>query len=251
MSEKTYTDIANDYDLSLQEMPYRRHVEEYSTLKGVGDIQGLRVLDMACGTGHYTRRMREKGAAYVMGVDVSPGMVEVARRAEETTPLGNIEYVVRDAGNLGELGTFDLAIGVYLLHYATSEEHLHNICKGVARNLKPGGRFFTYVMGPTMCTTPDYYLPYKLKLNLPETLIDGAHYTFAFNMGDNKWSPQFDVYYWSKSFIEQAFEQAGFENIQWQDPEISPEGMEEHGAEFWQRYVDIPHCLFISGTRRA
>jgi SAM-dependent methyltransferase len=194
--------------------------------------------------------MREKGAAYAMGVDISPGMIDVAQRTEEANPLGNIDYVVRDAGEMGDLGTFDLAIGIYLLHYASSKEHIHNICQSVAHNLKPGGRFFTYVLSPALSMTPGYYLSYKLDFELPKTLTDGTHYGFLLNMGD-KWSPPLDVYYWSESFLEQAFEQAGFENIQWQKPEVSSEGIEAYGAEFWQRYLDIPHCLFISGTRRA
>jgi ubiquinone/menaquinone biosynthesis C-methylase UbiE len=41
------------------------------------------VLDLACGEGFYTRRIKQRDAARVVGVDVSQPMIELAR-AEET-----------------------------------------------------------------------------------------------------------------------------------------------------------------------
>ncbi|MDI7277355.1 MAG: class I SAM-dependent methyltransferase [Anaerolineae bacterium] len=53
-------------------------LEEPVTLELIGDVQGLRVLDLGCGTGRYCELLAGRGAE-VVGVDGSPGMLERAR----------------------------------------------------------------------------------------------------------------------------------------------------------------------------
>src|SRR5271168_4896129 len=95
-------------------------IETYSALKLIGDVKGKRVLDVACGEGHFTRMVRNAGAAEVLGVDISERMIDLAREQEARQPLG-IEYRVEDAKTLGgEAGhaDFDLVVAVWLLVYA-------------------------------------------------------------------------------------------------------------------------------------
>jgi toxoflavin synthase len=40
------------------------------------------VLDLACGEGFYTRLLRQTGAGRVVGVDLSAGMIALARQEE-------------------------------------------------------------------------------------------------------------------------------------------------------------------------
>lgn len=58
---------------------YRTAVEAHSFLKVLGDVKGLRVLDLACGNGHYTRIIFERGAKEVDGVDLSSEMIHLAK----------------------------------------------------------------------------------------------------------------------------------------------------------------------------
>ena len=48
----------------------------------IGDVAGKSVVDLACGEGFYTRRIRQAGAKRVLGVDLSEGMIELARKQE-------------------------------------------------------------------------------------------------------------------------------------------------------------------------
>lgn len=58
---------------------------------------------------------RARGAAKITGVDLSPGMIELAREQESRHKLG-IEYLVGDARNLEEChGRVDLVVAAYLL----------------------------------------------------------------------------------------------------------------------------------------
>ena len=68
--------------------PWRELVEDYSFLKLIGDVRGQRVLDVACGEGHFTRMLRRSGAAEVVGIDISQRMIDLAREQETSRPLG-------------------------------------------------------------------------------------------------------------------------------------------------------------------
>lgn len=118
-----YDTFADRYDTTFELVPLRTYVEAHSVLKLVGDVTRQAWLDLACGTGAYTRELRRRGASRVLGVDLSPEMIRVARAAEHEQPSG-VEYQVADVGALGEVGRFDGALGVYLLHYSRWQDHL-------------------------------------------------------------------------------------------------------------------------------
>ena len=73
-----YDSIALAYQRSTQS-PIRRYVEAYSFFQMLGDVRGRTVLDLACGEGFYSRQLRLRGARRVVGVDISPAMIELAR----------------------------------------------------------------------------------------------------------------------------------------------------------------------------
>lgn len=53
----------------------------------LGDVGGLRVLEVACGNGYLARRMARRGA-HVTAVDGSEGMTSCARERERQAPSG-------------------------------------------------------------------------------------------------------------------------------------------------------------------
>src|SRR5437763_15976790 len=136
-----YDQIAGQYKRAKLQ-PWRTHIERYTLLRLVGDLAGKAVLDLACGEGYYTRELRRRGAARVVGVDLSAGMIGLAEAEEARRPLG-VEYRVGDARALDVPGEFDLAFAAYLLNYAHTAEELTQMCRPVARALRPGGRFVT------------------------------------------------------------------------------------------------------------
>ena len=89
------------------------------------------------GKGFYSRLVRERGAARVVGVDLSSGMIGLGIAAEKESPLG-IEYRVGDAKAYQTDERFDIVAAAYLLNYADTEEKLAAMCQTVARSLKPG-----------------------------------------------------------------------------------------------------------------
>lgn len=103
-----------------------------------------RILDMACGTGIVTAGLAERYPdAEVVGLDVSPEMLAVAR---ERIDAGNVRFVERPAAEVTELGTdaFDLVTASYLPKYVDRRR----LARDLRRVVRDGGAVvahdFTY-----------------------------------------------------------------------------------------------------------
>lgn len=246
MSEQ-YDEIADLYHETIQEIPFREHAETVTLFDSLGEVQGQSALDLACGTGYYARLLRQRGAARVVGVDISPEMIRVARSIEQAQPLG-IEYRVADATDLASLGTFDRVVAVYLLSYATSRAHLHAMCRSIAGALVPGGRFVTYTMNPDLDWTPGYYQRYALEIQAPAERADERPYSFTLTIRGQT-TPPIQIRYWTLATLEDALRQAGFTSIRAATARVSEPGLALFGRDYWQPYLDQPHALCLEATR--
>jgi SAM-dependent methyltransferase len=97
-------------------------------------MRGLRVADLGCGFGWFSRWAREAGAAEVLGIDVSEKMLA---RARAETADAAVQYVRGDldALDLPEAG-FDLVHSSLALHYV---EDLGRLFETVHRAIAPCG----------------------------------------------------------------------------------------------------------------
>jgi len=123
-----------------QNQPLGKNVLDPSILHYLGDIRNKSILDVASGAGRLCRFLKSNGASRVVGVDISPSMVEHAK--EEDAKAGiNCEYIQGDALDLKEIGQFDFVTSVNLIHFAETEDQLKAMCRGFYLNLKPGGKY--------------------------------------------------------------------------------------------------------------
>ncbi|MEN8214813.1 MAG: methyltransferase domain-containing protein [Pseudomonadota bacterium] len=217
-------------------------INVYTHLNLIGDVTDKSILDLACGDGLYTR-MFKQSAKYVVGVDISEKMIELARQQEAREPLG-IEYLVRDVLELGEIGHFDLVVAAYLLNYSQTKEQLLKMCQNIYVNLKTGGRFLT--INGNLDMPPEIYpkwQKYGFTKSISGPLEEGTPITLTFTAEGKQFS--FDNYYLSKATYEWALQKAGFKEVYWHQPQVSPEGIEKFGQEFWQDALDYPFNWFI------
>lgn len=78
---------------------------------------GIRVLDVGCGVGRWSRLLAARGAL-VTGVDLSPTMIaQSKRRAAEAGLSGRCRFLVQDCTALDVAGPFDLVLGVTVLQH--------------------------------------------------------------------------------------------------------------------------------------
>lgn len=154
---------------------FRTHLETPSVLTALGELHGMRVLDLGCGSGVYTRLLKQHGASHATGLDISAGMIDHARAQEAADPIG-VDYL---DGTLPDhlAGTFDLVLGVYVLPYATTPAELRELCGTAAAALRPGGRFVTLPIHPGFRPDAVSYARYGFTLAAAEPLADASPVT--------------------------------------------------------------------------
>jgi ubiquinone/menaquinone biosynthesis C-methylase UbiE len=209
----------------------------------IGDPKGMAVLDVACGEGFYTRMIRQRGADRVTGVDLSQGMIELARNQESQYRLG-IDYIVGDARELPASEQYDLVMAAYLLNYARTRQEIQAMCDGIARCLKPGSRFVTVNSSPFLhFPTAPSYRQYGFETSVNGDWKEGAPITWRFHLSDGS----FDIenYYLTIETHEEALREAGFTEIRWHAPQLSDEGLEENDEDFWAAFLDHSPVTFI------
>ena len=111
-----------------------------------GDVNGVRLLDVGCGNGYFAREMARRGAR-VTGIDISPRMIEHARRLERAEALG-VDYVGGDAADLGSAlagERFDVATSCVALQ---DMPNVGRVFHAVRSALLPGGRFVASITHP-------------------------------------------------------------------------------------------------------
>lgn len=141
-----FSAIAKSYDLNNRvhsmgrDQAWRRFA-----VKAAGVKPGERVLDVACGTGDLTEAFaRRSPASEVVGLDFTPGMLEIARektaKRQQHAPAGTtrVSYVEGDAMNLQiPDASFDVvSIAFGIRNVSDPAKALREF----ARVLKPGGR---------------------------------------------------------------------------------------------------------------
>jgi magnesium-protoporphyrin O-methyltransferase len=79
------------------------------------DLRGARVLDAGCGTGAMATELAQRGAQ-VVGVDISPQLIDIAKRRLHPALAGQVDFQSGDMSNPA-LGRFDFALAMDSLIY--------------------------------------------------------------------------------------------------------------------------------------
>jgi SAM-dependent methyltransferase len=137
-------------------------------LARVGVAPGQDVLDVATGTGNVALRVAA-GGAHVVGLDLTPELLEVARRRGEERGL-EVEWVEGDAESLPfDDDRFDRVVSTFGIQFAPRHEI---VARELVRVCRPGGRIglvnwtpdgqigeLLKIVGRYMPAPPDYATP--------------------------------------------------------------------------------------------
>lgn len=120
---------------------YQEEVILPNLLRIVAPRAGMRLIDVACGQGYFSRAFAAAGAD-VLGIDAAPDLVRIAREA-----AGGPRYVVGDAAGLSGIpdASFDRAVVVLALQ---NIEPAAAAIAAAARVLAPGGRLVIVLNHP-------------------------------------------------------------------------------------------------------
>jgi len=237
-----YDPIAEQYRRAKQQ-PWRAHIESFTLMNLIGDPAGQSVIDIACGEGFYTRLIRQRGAGRVTGVDLSEQMIALARDSEAEQGLG-IDYAVGDARTLPAHAEYDLAVAAYLLNYARNRVELAEMCNAVARCLRPGGRFVTVNANPALdfSSAPSYRM-YGFETTVMGKFAEGVPITWTFHLEDGPFN--IENYFLDVQAHNSALHDAGFREVRWHQPMLSPEGANSADPGHWATFLEHSPIAFI------
>jgi len=138
-----FTEIASDYDrvnrvISLGLIDRWR----YRLVSEMEFMEGSSILELGCGTGKLTRLIAERlGEGRVLGVDLTPGMVEIARRTLPAEYEDLVDFSIGAGENLDlESNSFDLVTSAFTLR---NVKDLEKVISEMKRVVKPGGQVYS------------------------------------------------------------------------------------------------------------
>ncbi|MFD9032064.1 class I SAM-dependent methyltransferase [Streptomyces sp. NPDC059567] len=238
MGVQQYDEIGEAFE-GFKALPLTRFGEVPSFLGMVGDVSGKSVLDLACGTGFYSREFKRRGATDVFGVDISVEMIAAARKIEERDPLG-VRYEVGAVEDLEALDRhFDIALAVQCLNYAEDIAAMERMCRNIHRSLVPGGEFFVFAQKPDYafdCASLDKY-GFRCE-PLGEEIETGPRVRVTALLDPQPITitaaaPRREVY-------EDCLAAAGFSEVTWVPLTVSEAGIHEYGEDFWTDLLAHP-----------
>jgi len=146
MKKDPYKNIAALYDFLMGPLTitFNRFHERLAPPQ-----QGMMVLDVGCGTGS-DLKLYHKGGCNIHGVDLSPGMVKVARKkygnSADFRVCGGADMPYQDE-------TFDLILSIITLH-EMSQQQREGVLQEMIRVLKNDGQLLLTDFSPAPYTVP-------------------------------------------------------------------------------------------------
>lgn len=135
-----YEEFAANYDNLTTDVDYKKRTEYICSLFNKYGKMPTLLLDLACGTGGFSNEFAKRGVE-VIGVDISPEMLDVARNNSENLGL-DVLYLCQDATTLDLFGTVDGAICCQdSLNHITDYEDLCEVFKKVSLFMEKDGLF--------------------------------------------------------------------------------------------------------------
>ncbi|KAI7339442.1 hypothetical protein KC315_g1247 [Hortaea werneckii] len=237
---------------SMEDLPARA-VEKLSILNILGDVRGLRCLDLACGLGRWSEFLVKQGAAHVTGVDLSEGMITSAKAGLDKMPDEERRKIAYHAGDCGKPmavpnGPFDLAFSVYFFNYAGTYEEMLGMWTNIYLNLKPGGR----MVALTVNTFVGWDVPFDEQYGISAVATaktDEGGWKCHISAHTQPEKIEFDVFHYNHKFYERAAEEAGMRELTWRS-HVLPKG-DGRPEGYWDVFNLRPHCALLTATRPA
>lgn len=99
-------------------------------------LEGKRILDLGCGFGEHCTEFVRRGAASVVGIDISKKMLEIAQKENCDPKIQYLNMPIEDIAQLNE--EFDVVVSSLAFHYV---EDFGGVVKNVCRLLCRNGSF--------------------------------------------------------------------------------------------------------------
>ncbi|MCY1083550.1 class I SAM-dependent methyltransferase [Archangium lansingense] len=186
LMQQGLSSMERGYDLLAPKFDYTPFRTPDDVLKASVELAGPAAsvesaLDVCCGTGAAMRHLRPLCHKRVVGVDLSQGMLDEARRRLTDAPgTAALEWVRGDALELPWREEFELVTSFGAFGHIPEEDE-PRLVEAVHRVLKPGGRFLFVTGEEPSRLRPGYWL--------------ARAFNTAMRVRNAVWKPPFVMYY--------------------------------------------------------
>jgi 2-polyprenyl-3-methyl-5-hydroxy-6-metoxy-1,4-benzoquinol methylase len=114
-----------------------------------GDLRGLHVCDIGCGSGRFVTEFAKRGAAHITGVDVAPEMIRLSKElVAKDGVAGQCDFAISDVLDWKSDQTFDLTIAIGFWDYIQDPPERLRLIRKLTRTtfLSAWPRFWTWRM---------------------------------------------------------------------------------------------------------
>ncbi len=245
----SWNKVADWYDELLEagEDTYQGAVILPNLMRLAAIREGENVLDVGCGQGLFSRAFRAAGAR-VIGVDISPRLVEIAR---ERAPEG-ISFHRGNAERLPMVDTASVDKAIAVLSIQNMSD-AGKVFAEVARTLKPNGKLMLVLNHPAFRVPKKSSWGWDEKEKIQYRRVDGylseskekidmhpgtpgSHLTYSFHRS---------MQYYMKAFRRNGFAITGLE--EWISHRTSQKGPRAWAEDTARK--EIPLFMFIEATK--
>ena len=226
----------------------REWVIDPALLAIVGDVRGQRILDAGCGNGYLSRILARQGAR-VVGVDLSPRLLAIAKAYEAQDPLG-IRFRQSDLAKLStiESGAFDLIISNVVLQ---DVRRLDAALRELHRVLRSDGRLIFSITHPAFDIPPAHWVREPPDSDRAEErpfiAVDRYFDRVALYWGPSG-QPELVGFHRPLRDFTEGLRQAGFVIVRLEEPRPLPEAIRRRYRQFADQ-LRIPNFLMIEARK--
>lgn len=220
-----YKDFANVYDKLMSEADYDEwfmYIDKI--IKSLGIKKEQDIMDLGCGTGEMLLRLKRNLYDRILGLDISPDMLLIAKQKIDKEEL-EIPLVNQDMRDFSLPVAFDLIVCLFdTINHLVSIEELENTLENVYNHLDDGAYFIFDIVtrkfmnemfenGIFLDDREDLTIMWKHYYD-ENTELDNVSTTFFARVEDNIYERLEEVYQkkiFTEEEVETSIEKMGFE----------------------------------------
>jgi SAM-dependent methyltransferase len=239
---QSYSDYAEKWAAKMRSGTNNAHefLEKPAMYGKLQDLKGKDVLCIGCGTGEECAYLKSLGVNRVVGTDISPGLIEIAKQS-----YPELEFFVMDMERLDfAQESFDIVYGSLVMHYVDDWKPTLDSVYGV---LKSNGRFLFSTHHPASYgaeqirteTTRASVLGYTHDKQANTTTVHGDYLNTK--KIDDTWWGDFKLTYFHRS-IESVMKDVLSSKFRLTDF-LEPKALDaakDKAAAFWQIHQKLP-----------
>ena len=184
--------------------------------------KGGQVLDVACGHGRHAIELAKRGYQ-VMGIDLNPRFIDLARQAAQLNELTNVEFLLGDMRESYFVNRFNGAFSYFTSFGYFNDTDNQKVLEGVAKSLVKSGVFVLETVNRDWTIhkvenqprrwdeiEPDFFLLEDTSFNAHTSRIHTKR--IIFDKGERR-TVEYDIKLYTHAELEDMLEEAGMQVI--------------------------------------